>query len=238
MNTPLEKYQCVSSQEASNGFGIKVFILVPEGRVLEEKDQDEVRHVAYKLYEDLQGRLHKSDPKEIEATKQEREKILALFGDRTIFVEEIPNGYSTQYGRPWFVVTTRLGRIKIGWRKSVINIDWSETVGKVKAEELFKDETVTKGDSYDNYFYIHAWGYDKAKEYIDKILGTNLPSFEAFTKTLSVRTRKAFHKAGIVSFDQLCGKREDELLEMKNFGMTGLREVQDRLTKLGLKLKE
>lgn len=235
---PEAKYELVSSQEASNGFGIKILVCSPPDQALRETDKEEIRHVACKLYEDMQGRLHRNHPDEIEATKKEREDILALFGDRTIFVEEIPNGYSTQYGRPWFVVTTRVGRIKIGWRKRVINIDWSETVGKVKAEELFKDETTTKGDSYDNYFYIHAWSYEKAKEYLDKILGANLPSFASFVKSLSVRTRKDFDRDGITSFEQLLGKTEDDLLEMKNFGMTGLREVQDRLAKLGLKLKE
>jgi hypothetical protein len=66
------------------------------------------------------------------------------------------------------VVTTNIGRVKIGWRKRVINIDWSDTVVKKKAEELFPEENVTKG-GYDNHFYIHAWSYEDAKKYLDRI---------------------------------------------------------------------
>lgn len=160
-------YKCISSQEASNGVGVKILVTIPEGDLTED-EINEVQHVGYKLYEDLQGRLYRRDPKEAEGKKAERNFLLACFGERPIFVEEIPSGYDKQYGRPWFVVTTCIGRVKIGWRKKVINIDWSDTVVKTKAEDLFKDENVTKG-SYDNYFYVHAWSYEKAKEYIDKI---------------------------------------------------------------------
>jgi hypothetical protein len=62
-------------------------------------------------------------------------------------------------------VTTSRGVIKIGWRSRVINIDWSESDIKGLAKELFPNENVTKEDQY-----IHAWGYDKAKEYISVLM--------------------------------------------------------------------
>lgn len=100
----------------------------------------------------------------IENGKEVKKKILALFNE-PIFVEEIPNGYCSRaccINYPWFIVTTKIGHIKIGWRKRVINIDWSKTIVKATAENLFPNEEVTmEGHS------IHAWGYEKAKEYLD-----------------------------------------------------------------------
>lgn len=109
------------------------------------------------------------DPKEQEKAIQERSELLALFPNR-IFAKAIPNGYISDWSHkhlPWFVVTTEVGHFTIGWRKRVININWSETVGTKTAEELFEKEDVTKGDKY-----IHAWSLEKAKEYIYKIIST------------------------------------------------------------------
>ncbi|KKN05613.1 hypothetical protein LCGC14_1085540 [marine sediment metagenome] len=63
---------------------------------------------------------------------------------------------------PWAKFKTEHGMIKIGWRKRVINIDWSNT-GK-DYEHLFKDEGVTLDDKC-----VHAWSKDKAIEYLTKI---------------------------------------------------------------------
>lgn len=106
---------------------------------------------------------------EMHARKEaERIAILGLFQD-PIFVEEIPNGYGPKgpYFKfsPWFVVTTRQGRIKIGWRRRVLEISWDESNVKLSAEELFPDEDVTKSGRL-----IHAWGYEKALEYVNKIV--------------------------------------------------------------------
>ena len=69
-----------------------------------------------------------------------------------IFVEEIPNGYCNEpccSRLPWFIVTTPVGHIKIGWRKRVINIDWTNTLQKKNGHELFPNEDVTKSMEYD-----------------------------------------------------------------------------------------
>lgn len=60
---------------------------------------------------------------------------------------------------PWYNVITPNGCLTIGWRKRVINIDFSEL--DLKVEPDFSQESVTQGDHS-----IHAWGYDKAEEYI------------------------------------------------------------------------
>lgn len=98
--------------------------------------------------------------------KEQRIEILSLF-EQPIYVTEIPNGYCHDAcceHLPWFVVTTKIGPIKIGWRKSVISIDWSETKAP-DAEILFPKEDVTKHGQL-----IHAWGYEKAKEYISVLM--------------------------------------------------------------------
>lgn len=77
----------------------------------------------------------------------------------------IPNKYSSHEGSaPWYTAQVDdLTPITIGWRKSVISIDWSET--KRDLRHLFEGEDVTK-----ERHLIHAWGYDKAAEYLAKIL--------------------------------------------------------------------
>lgn len=54
---------------------------------------------------------------------------------------------------------------------------------------------------------------------------------------LSVRARKCMTKLGIQSVGDLLSRTGDELLECKNFGVTSLNEVRERLTELNLKLK-
>jgi len=112
--------------------------------------------------EDLES-IH--DPEIQQRNQNEKEQLLACFGDRSIFVQDIPNEYLNRPFYPvWHIVTTEIGHIKTGWRKRVIVIDWSQTIVDKKADTLFPEEDVTKDGQM-----IHAWGYDKAKEYIDKL---------------------------------------------------------------------
>jgi DNA-directed RNA polymerase subunit alpha len=55
--------------------------------------------------------------------------------------------------------------------------------------------------------------------------------------SLSVRARKCMSKLNIQSVGDLAKRSGDELLECKNFGVTSLNEVRDKLGTLGLKLK-
>lgn len=77
----------------------------------------------------------------------------------------IPNEYGSDldfYG-PWIMVETPRGRLKMGWRKRVINIDWS-LMGMQVTPETFASEEVTKWATG-----IHAWSSEKAVEYLRKI---------------------------------------------------------------------
>lgn len=74
----------------------------------------------------------------------------------------IPNQYgSGDYLGPWFEVRTGLGVITIGWRRRVIQIDWSQTGRDL--EHLF-EEAGTKAAHF-----VHAYGYPEASGYLERI---------------------------------------------------------------------
>jgi DNA-directed RNA polymerase subunit alpha len=54
---------------------------------------------------------------------------------------------------------------------------------------------------------------------------------------LSVRARKCMNRLNLTTLGDLCQRTADELLEAKNFGMTSLTEVREKLTQYGLKLR-
>lgn len=54
---------------------------------------------------------------------------------------------------------------------------------------------------------------------------------------LSVRARKCMNRLGINTLGELLQKSADELLEAKNFGMTSLSEVREKLRQYGLTLR-
>jgi hypothetical protein len=96
----------------------------------------------------------------------QREKFVRVFenaglGSAVLTMTAIPNQYCRcDLCTPWFEVSTTYGVIVIGWRKRVINIDWSAT-GIVAP---VPDDEVTCGEGW-----THAWGEDKATEYLTKI---------------------------------------------------------------------
>jgi DNA-directed RNA polymerase subunit alpha len=55
--------------------------------------------------------------------------------------------------------------------------------------------------------------------------------------SLSVRTRKCMSKLGISTIGDLVSRSGDDLMECKNFGVTSLNEVREKLTEVNLKLK-
>jgi DNA-directed RNA polymerase subunit alpha len=54
---------------------------------------------------------------------------------------------------------------------------------------------------------------------------------------LSVRARKCMVRLGITTVAELVRRTGDDLLECKNFGVTSLNEVREKLTIKGLKLR-
>ena len=156
---------------SDGSFGIKILVAATNLPDLKDRDISNAAHEAYSLIEKaFRGAIRINNPNTLIETKENRKVVDEVFiVDTPIFIEEIPNGYCKDWcctTLPWFVVTTKVGRITIGWRKRVINIDWSTTIETTKtSKELFADEYVTKGDKF-----IHAWSIEKAREYITKII--------------------------------------------------------------------
>lgn len=159
LKTPLYHYR-------SEDIRLDIFCELKNG--LTEDEINFIRSKSNEIIHHTLSSMIKRDPKEIIKAQNEKKEILHLFGNRSIFIEEIPNGYCSSYccqHLPWFLITTSKGIIKVGWRKRVINIDWSASTIKEKAEILFPNENTTKENHY-----IHAWGYEKAQRYIDILL--------------------------------------------------------------------
>ncbi len=147
---------------------LEVEIMVDINRDLTDTDNDNLSRIGGTIVASLLEESIRLNPKSKEESEENKSAIVGLFENRAIFVEEIPNGYCSSYcckHLPWFVITTNKGRIKIGWRKRVIAIDWTNSTIEESAEVLFPGEDVTKDKKS-----IHAWGYAKAKEYIDVLL--------------------------------------------------------------------
>ena len=147
--------------------GLKLEIFLDAGRELTDNDNRKIRKYADKIIEAIHTETNLIDPEQQKEKIEMREEILSLF-NQTVYVEEIPNGYCSSsccVNKPWFIITTKVGRIKIGWRKRVISIDYSDTIVKEGAEALFPNEDTTRYEKV-----IHAWSLEDAKKYLNKII--------------------------------------------------------------------
>jgi hypothetical protein len=81
-----------------------------------------------------------------------------------------PRYFETPPRQVWWLVKTPLGLIEVGWRKRVIQIDWSET--NIRCDVTSDD--VTKHDSM-----VHAWSEEKAIEYLKVLRSLRLGAFGA-----------------------------------------------------------
>lgn len=92
--------------------------------------------------------------------RKQAEGLAALAGIEFRQLYETPNLYwqgRNEITGPWWLIVTERGIIRIGWRKRVIEIDWSDIGRRV---EVTKDD-VTKEPTL-----VHAWSYPKALEYL------------------------------------------------------------------------
>jgi hypothetical protein len=132
-------------------------------------EADIISNAARKMIEDVTVERMRNDPKlkkQKEDWLKEAKQIFTEAGFTPIYIYQIANEYDRIYGvmDPWLLVTTRLGVFKFGWRKRVLHLEWTDTVVRKLAENLFPDEDVTK-----NHFSIHCWGREKAVEYLKRI---------------------------------------------------------------------
>lgn len=98
--------------------------------------------------------------------EQKFREVFQKAGFQYLILEHLPNQYCPcERCAPWFKVRTELGTILIGWRKRVISINWSEASNDGEdILALFRGEDVTKSPTL-----IHAWGWDKATDYLTRI---------------------------------------------------------------------
>ena len=93
----------------------------------------------------------------------EAEAIVKLAGFDVRHVWELANLYwplATDYDdvrRPWWLFMTEIGPIRLGWRKRVIEIDWSAC----EARAVVTEDAVTKDETY-----VHAYSGEMAVEYM------------------------------------------------------------------------
>jgi DNA-directed RNA polymerase alpha subunit len=71
---------------------------------------------------------------------------------------------------------------------------------------------------------------------VDKTILERRLSMPVMNLGLSLRPRRALHRLNIKTVRQLVMLDEQQLLALRNFGQTSLREVEDRLWELGLSL--
>jgi len=112
---------------------------------------------------------------------QEYRQCVDEAGLGRVLLTPIPNEYEGDEGAPWCLMRTPKGAIKFGWRKRVINVDWSDVVERrtkglhgydardaiqkaFDANTLFPGDDVTKGLTH-----IHAYGPKKLVEYLRKL---------------------------------------------------------------------
>lgn len=102
-------------------------------------------------------------------SKENVESIFILAGVKILGIWRLENQYWPRcegYDRvraesPWWLIKTREGMIKIGWRKRVISIDWSDT-GLCRYP--------TKDDTTMTSSMVHAWTVEKAIEYLKALM--------------------------------------------------------------------
>lgn len=116
-------------------------------------------------------------------TEDKARSLFSLAGFEVLGIWELRNQYWPDHPRydsvrsPWWLVKTSIGLVRIGWRKRVLSIDWSDSAIKI----ILTDDNVTKWEEG-----VHAYGYAKAVEYLthlrDRSGARKEPTTDAGTK--------------------------------------------------------
>jgi DNA-directed RNA polymerase subunit alpha len=93
---------------------------------------------------------------------------------------------------------------------------------------LHLGQSLEEGAQYD----MHYRADQPVSEQEQAVLGKPIGDLN-----LSVRARKCMNRLGINTLGDLVQRSADELLESKNFGMTSLNEVREKLSQFGLSLR-
>lgn len=88
-------------------------------------------------------------------------------------VQEIANQYWPPHSdydevrTPWLRVFTHRGVIVVGWRKRVIEIDWSDSVIERHGRDVVAQQANTHGPTL-----CHAYGWTEAAECLQRLWGS------------------------------------------------------------------
>jgi len=162
-------YKLAARHESSDGIGVKTFVFGPD---LTDEESSVVQRLNSQINEELRRLRTLRDPEQIKMHAEIVRKLRGCF-ESHIHFKEIPNEYcsgSCCVHIPWLIATTEKGPIKIGWRKRVIQIDWSSSNIGIEAKDLFAGENVTIEGRM-----IHAWGYEPATRYLKALLQQDTP---------------------------------------------------------------
>jgi hypothetical protein len=170
-------YGAESHGSSSGTTGVKIFVKArPDQLAVFDPVGDMKTPYVYlgttadNIIEEMKMMAATRDPKTKERQLQMRQQFEQIFCEAHLHpfhMRMIPNEYCPKHcciTLPWFVVTSRLGPIKIGWRKRVISIDWRDSDVKADGSQLFKDENVTALDAG-----VHAWSNEKATAYLIRL---------------------------------------------------------------------
>lgn len=171
----LSDYKCVELYERSGPSpgNVGVLIFVRLHRDLAEAEERILDRARESIVDAIDREDARHDPRQAERAIDHLNSFKLVF-TQPIYVEPIPNGYCSQAccsQIPWYIITTAKGRIKIGWRKSVIHLEWTDSAIKGTAAEIFPKEEAWRGyetTAYDK--VIHAHGYEAATRYIQRLL--------------------------------------------------------------------
>lgn len=152
------------------GNGVGLSLHIKSGRLLSDTERSAINRAMHEIERDIAAETARLDPDNIAWKASWLIKVREMFataGLSPVYVKEIDNEYCGPKCCPhrvWLLVTTPLGVIKIGWRKRVIEIDWSGSDIGARGDDLFAGENVTTGVCM-----VHAYGYEKATECLTKL---------------------------------------------------------------------
>lgn len=173
--------QVLSGMDVRFGKDKHDFAVVIKARLnheITEEEKDAVQKVQQILKDAFTKGANFRDSEVHTHAARQRSELIGCFGHKALYVDDIPNGYCSRgccAYYPWFIVTTPVGRIKIGWRKRVIHLEWTDSQIEGKAEDIFPHEEAWPGyetTQYDK--VIHAHSVDAATRYIGRLMEAGL----------------------------------------------------------------
>jgi len=93
-------------------------------------------------------------------------QVLNMWRLENMYWPDHANYADIRSASPWWLIKTEFGLIRIGWRKRVLSIDWTDTDRSFDVKE-----DVTK--SLES---CHAWSYAKAVDYLTRFRFESVPN--------------------------------------------------------------